>query len=96
MYALCGEDIVRFESAGSYTTVYLRDGNKIMVSRLIKDFDELLSGTGFFRLHQSHLINMEHLFCFEKHEGHVIMKDQSVVPVSSRKKDQLLTLLQGI
>lgn len=93
IYSVDLDDIIRFESDGGYTKVYLTDGKRIMVSKTMKEFDDLLLDAGFLRVHHSHLINMNHLFCFEKTEGHVVMKDDSVVPVSNRKKDQLLELL---
>ncbi len=93
IYSVDLDDIIRFESDGGYTKVYLTDGKRIMVSKTMKEFDDLLLDVGFLRVHHSHLINMNHLFCFEKTEGHVVMKDDSVVPVSNRKKDQLLELL---
>lgn len=93
IYSVDINDIIRFESDGGYTKVYLVDGKRIMVSRTMKEFDDLLLDVGFLRVHHSHLVNMNHLFCFEKVEGHVIMKDESIVPVSNRKKDQLLELL---
>lgn len=89
-------DIVRFESDGNYTKVYLTDGKRIMVSRVMKEFDELLSDAGFLRVHHSHLINMSYLFCFEKAEGHIVMKDNSIVPVSNRKKDHVLELINAL
>lgn len=93
IYSVDLDDIIRFESDGGYTKVYLTDGKRIMVSKTMKEFDDLLLDAGFLRVHHSHLINMNHLFCFEKTEGHVVMKDDSIVPVSNRKKDQLLELL---
>lgn len=93
IYSVDLDDIIRFESDGGYTKVYLADGKRIMVSKTMKDFDDLLLDVGFLRVHHSHLINMNHLFCFEKAEGHVVMKDDSIVPVSNRKKDHLLELL---
>jgi two-component system LytT family response regulator len=93
IYTMHADEIVRLEADGSYTNVYLENGKKIMVSRLLKEFDELLSGEGFLRVHQSHLVNMEFLFCFEKQENHIVMKDESIVPVSTRKKEYLLSLL---
>lgn len=93
IYSVDLDDIIRFESDGGYTKVYLTDGKRIMVSKTMKEFDDLLLDAGFLRVHHSHLINMNHLFCFEKAEGHVVMKDDSIVPVSNRKKDQLLELL---
>lgn len=93
IYSVDLDDIIRFESDGGYTKVYLTDGKRIMVSKTMKEFDDMLLDVGFLRVHHSHLINMNHLFCFEKTEGHVVMKDDSIVPVSNRKKDQLLELL---
>jgi len=93
IYSVDLDDIIRFESDGGYTKVYLLDGKRIMVSKTMKEFDDLLLDAGFLRVHHSHLINMNHLFCFEKTEGHVVMKDDSIVPVSNRKKDHLMELL---
>jgi len=93
IYSVDLDDIIRFESDGGYTKVYLVDGKRIMVSKTMKEYDDLLMDAGFLRVHHSHLINMNHLFCFEKAEGHVVMKDDSIVPVSNRKKDHLMELL---
>lgn len=96
IYAIYAADIVRFESDGSYTTVYLNDGKKIMVSRLLKEFDEMLASDGFVRPHQSHLVNIEQMFCFAKTESHIVMKDESIVPVSARKKEFMMSLIQSL
>lgn len=96
IYAIYAADIVRFESDGSYTTVYLNDGKKIMVSRLLKEFDEMLASNGFVRPHQSHLVNIEQMFCFAKTESHIVMKDESIVPVSARKKELMMSLIQAL
>lgn len=93
IYSVNVVDIIRFESDGNYTKVFLVDGTRIMVSKIIKEFDELLADAGFLRVHQSHLINLEHLYYFEKSESQIVMKDQSAVPVSNRKRDHLMELL---
>ena len=93
IYSVDINDIIRFESDGGYSKVYLLDGKRIMVSRTMKEFEDLLLDVNFLRVHNSHLINMNHLYCFEKTEGHVVMKDDSIVPVSNRKREQLLELL---
>lgn len=93
IYSVDINDIIRFESDGGYSKVYLLDGKRIMVSRTMKEFEDMLLDANFLRVHNSHLINMNHLYCFEKTEGHVVMKDDSIVPVSNRKKEQLLELL---
>lgn len=96
IYSVDINDIIRFESDGGYSKVYLLDGKRIMVSRTMKEFEDMLLDANFLRVHNSHLINMNHLYCFEKTEGHVVMKDDSIVPVSNRKKEQLLELLNMI
>lgn len=93
IYSVDINDIIRFESDGGYSKVYLLDGKRIMVSRTMKEFEDMLLDSNFLRVHNSHLINMNHLYCFEKTEGHVVMKDDSIVPVSNRKKEQLIELL---
>jgi two-component system LytT family response regulator len=94
IYSVSVEDIVRFESEGNYTKVFLTNGTKIMVSRLIKEFEELLENNDFVRVHQSHLINIELMFFYDKSESQLVMKDSSKVPVSARKKELVLSLLK--
>lgn len=93
IYSIDPSEIIRFESDGNYTKAYLKDGTKIMVSRLLKEFDGLLSDTGFIRIHQSHLINSAYLYFYEKSENMLVLKDNSRVPVAARKKDIVLSLL---
>ena len=84
-------DIIRCESDDYYTKFYLIDGRKIMVSKTLKDYEELLSDYGFFRSHQSHMVNLYFMDRFDKKSGGTIfMKDNSKVPVSSRKRNSLL------
>lgn len=96
IYSIDIPDIIRFQSDGSYTEVFLSGGKRIVVSKQLKDFDELLSSCGFLRVHQSHLVNTNYIFCFEKSENQVTMKDNSLVPVSTRKRDQLLDVLNSL
>ena len=89
------EDIIQCESENNYTTFYLSSGKKLLVSRTLKEYDDLLSEVGFIRVHRSHLINSRHIDYFDKRDGgSVVMKDNSRVPVSSRKKDQLISTIQ--
>ncbi|MCA6362676.1 MAG: response regulator transcription factor [Bacteroidetes bacterium] len=94
VYITTVDDIVRLESDGNYTTVHLNDGSKVLVSKLLKDFELILKDLhNFFRTHQSHIINLDYFFCYEKAESTVILKDKSFVPLAVRKKDQLFRLL---
>lgn len=96
IYAILTNEIIRLESEGSYTRFYLSNGEKVLVSRLIKDYDETLSDSGFTRVHQSHLVNLDYFYCFEKNQSNIVMRDGSVVPVSSRKKETVLNLVQNL
>lgn len=87
-------DIVRCESSGSYTLFYTKDGEQVLVTRTLKEYDQLLSEQGFLRVHQSHLVNLDYVREFVKSEGgYLVMKDKSEVPVSSRKKSTVLSVL---
>jgi two-component system, LytTR family, response regulator len=91
------KDIIRCEADGNYSNFHLAGGKKILVSNTLKEYDELLTPRGFFRVHQSHLVNTAYIESFEKKDGGFLrMKDGSDVPVSVRKKEQLLHLLENI
>jgi two-component system, LytTR family, response regulator len=90
-------EIVRCEADGNYTVFMLAGGKKILVSNTLKEYDEMLSPFQFFRVHQSHLVNIDFISSFEKKDGgYLVMKDKSIVPVSIRKKEPLLRLLEKI
>lgn len=87
-------DIIRCESSNSYTTFFLSNKEKIIVSRSIKEYEELLSPYGFIRVHQSHLVNKEHVVSVLKKDNcALLMKDGAEVPVSRQKKDVVLKML---
>lgn len=91
------QDIMHCESEKSYTQFFLSDGRKPIVSKTLKEFDDLLSPFGFFRSHQSHLINLNYLESYEKRDGGAaILKDKSVIPVSVRKKEELISILESL
>jgi two-component system LytT family response regulator len=96
IYAVETPSIVRFEAEGSYTTVYLTEGKKIIVSKIIKEYEEMMTPEGFIRVHQSHLVNRNHIFCFEKQDNVITMKDGAIVPVSTRKKEMVLQSIQSV
>ncbi|MCK5839617.1 MAG: response regulator transcription factor [Bacteroidales bacterium] len=90
-------DIIYCESDVNYTKFYLLNGNKIIVSVTLKEYDEMLSEYGFFRVHKSFLINLAHIDRFDKYEGgYIVLSNESRVPVASRKKEQLLELFDRI
>lgn len=90
-------DIIRCNSYGNYSFVFLRDGSKILLAKILKEIEESLEGFGFDRVHHSHLINMNHVKSFRNKEGGiVVMSDMSEVPVSMRKKSAFLDHLNAI
>lgn len=90
-------EIVRCEADKNYTFFYLNNGKKILVSRTLKDFELLLANHGFFRVQQSHLINIDYIDRYDKIEGgSVIMKDGASVPLSTAKKEQFFQLLENL
>ena len=91
------KDINYCESEGSYTSIYLLNGEKIMVSNTLKDYDDILKDAGFYRLHKSYLINIRHIHRFEKGDGgFVVLENESRVPVASRKRAELLEMFKRL
>lgn len=94
VYVVSVSSIIRCEASDNYATFFFTDQAPIVVSRPLREYDDLLTPFKFLRVHQSHLINLNQLKQFNKREGgSVTMKDGSQVPVSSRKRDQLLNEL---
>jgi len=88
-------DIIRCEADNNYTTFYLINGHKIIISRGLKEYDDLLAADGFFRVHQSHLINTKFISRFDKRDGgYVVLTEGNKIPVSQRKKQQLLDIFE--
>lgn len=91
------KDIIRCESDNNNTKFFLEDGSTIFVTKTLKYFSDLLSDSGFIRTHQSHLINMDAIKEFIKSDGgYLILKNNKTIPVSVRKKAEVLRLLSEI
>jgi len=90
-------EIIRCESSVNYTSFYFKDGKKMLVTRTLKDFEDLLDELGFYRVHQSHLINTKYIREYVKTEGgHLIMQDGTMVPVSTRKRPEVMRMLEAL
>ncbi|PWK21152.1 LytTR family two component transcriptional regulator [Maribacter polysiphoniae] len=88
-------NILYCKSDGSYCEVVFNDGKKEVMSKKLKEMEELL-GKGFFRLHNSYLIRLDAVKEYVNHQGYyVVLEDGSTIPVSRSKKQQLLQLLNG-
>jgi two-component system LytT family response regulator len=88
------KNIIRIESSTNYSRLHLVNKHSILVTRLLKDFEELLMPYRFFRVHNSHLINLNYISKYIRGDGgQVVMENGDVVDVSRRKKEQFLGLL---
>lgn len=91
------EDILHVEAEGNYTTVYLDNGHKQVTSRTLKEFEELLPPTTFFRCHHSHMINLRSISRYMKGDGGQIeLENGQIIPVSRRKKDAFLKRVKNL
>lgn len=90
-------DIIRCESSVNYTEFFFSAGKKLLVTKTLKEFEDLLSDQGFYRVHQSHLVNTKYIKEFVKTDGgYLIMTDGSSVPVSTRKRPEVMKMLEEL
>ncbi|WP_088340134.1 LytR/AlgR family response regulator transcription factor [Robiginitalea sediminis] len=90
---LDNDDILYAESDGNYSTVYLADGQKIVLTKKLKEVGEILPSDTFFRIHNSYIINLNKIREFLKTDGYVILKSNHKIPVSRQKKSDFLDLM---
>lgn len=87
------KDIIRCEAEGNYTRVYMRDKQMHLISRTLKNYEQLLVPEGFMRVHAAHLINLKEVKSYRKGEGgYIVMCDGSTVEVSRNKKNEFMAL----
>lgn len=90
-------DIIYCESDSNYTTFFLPKGEKVVISKTLKDVEELLPREDFFRIHASYLINTKHVTKFTRGDsGHVIMSNNQQLSVSRNKKDEFFTMFSKL
>jgi two-component system LytT family response regulator len=90
-------NITRCEASGNYTTFHFDNSKPLLVTKTLKEFDKTLQPHQFLRVHQSHLVNSEHIKAFVKTDGgYLLMKDGSRIPVSVRKRTRVIKFLEGI
>ncbi len=88
------DDILFCKADGNYTEIFLKDGKKEMVSKKIKNVENLINNNSFFRVHNSYLVNIHYIKEFIKSGGqYLVLKDQTKIPVSRSKKEDLLQFL---
>lgn len=91
------DQIIRCEADRNYTSFFLKDNKKILVSKTLKEYETLLTGHNFLRVQQSHLINIAYVDRYDKKNGGaVVMKDGSEVPLSPAKRDLFFARLENL
>ncbi len=91
------DDIIRCESDSNNTIFYLKDGEKVFVTKTLKYFADMLKNYEFLRVHQSHLVNLQYISAFIKTDGgYLMLKNKETVPVSVRKKAAVIDVLDQI
>lgn len=87
-------DIIRCEADGAYTKFVISGSKNILISKVLKEYEELLTDYNFVRVHHSHLVNTKQIVRFDRADGgNLMMANGDVVPVSQRKREQLLGIL---
>ena len=88
------DDIIRCAANGNYTSVYFYDGSFLMLTKTLKHYASKLEDHGFFRVHKTHLVNLKYIRSYVKGKNSYIeLKDGSNIEVSSRKKQNLVEVL---
>jgi two-component system LytT family response regulator len=89
------DEIIRIESERSYARIFLTTGRVIMVSRSLNEYQNMLCQKTFFRIHNSHLINLNYVVLFSRNDGgYVEMSDKTRIPVSRTKKEIFVEVMQ--
>lgn len=85
------QDIIRFEAKGNYTTIFLSNADPVLATKTIKDYEEVLPESIFYRIHNSHIINLSKIREYQKGRGgNVVMEDGSSIEVATRRREDFL------
>ncbi len=97
IYFVKVSDIVHCKAEGPYTEFYLIPQQKITISKSLKEYEELLEPYGFVRPHHSHLVNIKRIVRFDRADGGtIVLENKQTIPVSQRKREQIMELLNRI
>jgi two-component system LytT family response regulator len=89
------KNIVHIEALNNYSQFYFTDKTKLLVSKTLKEFDDMLAGYNFFRVHNSHLVNLAHIKSILTEDGDIaVLSNGSHVEISRRKKADLIEVLK--
>jgi two-component system LytT family response regulator len=90
------KNIVHIESKSNYSKIFLTENKSITVTKILKDFEEMLLPYNFYRVHNSHLINLNYIQKYIRSQGgHVLLQDGTLIDISRRKKEEFLRMIGG-
>ena len=90
------KSIIHIESKSNYSKIFLIENKSITVSKILKDFEEMLLPYNFYRVHNSHLINLNYIQKYVRSQGgHVQLEDGTLIDISRRKKEEFLKMIGG-
>ncbi|WP_315814793.1 LytTR family DNA-binding domain-containing protein [Paraflavitalea speifideaquila] len=90
-------EIIRCEASNNYTRFYLSSGESILVSKTLKEFAELLKSYDFYRIHQSHLVNLKYVKSLLREDGGaLLMEDGARVPISRQNMESIKQALNRL
>ena len=93
MYFYSPDEIIRLEGESNYTRLFLTDKKPLLVSKTLKEYDEILADHGFIRVHKSHLVNKKYVVNYTT-DGLLVLTDQSKVEISRRRRDEVIAALK--
>jgi two-component system, LytTR family, response regulator len=89
-------DIIYCESSGPYTRLFLKQPNKILALKNLKEYEDLLGGYNFFRIHKSNLVNLQGIQKYIRGEGgHLVMSNGAALNVSKQRKEEFMSIYSG-
>jgi two-component system, LytTR family, response regulator len=91
------DQIVRVESDSNYSYVFLQTGEKVCITKTLKQIEESLEGQPFYRVHQSHLVNLNHIVKYLKDGGgYLVMSDKTTITVARQRKDGFMEMFSKV
>ncbi|MEZ4801265.1 MAG: LytTR family DNA-binding domain-containing protein [Gelidibacter sp.] len=87
------DDVLFVESDGNYSTIVTKDGQKLLITKKLKEVNDILPEHYFFRIHNSYIINLNKIKEFIKNEGYVVMESNHKIPVARQRKSDFLEKL---
>jgi two-component system, LytTR family, response regulator len=89
-------EIISLQADSNYTIIHKRDMQKLVVTRTLKDFEDILDAAAFMRIHKSHIVNLQYIVEYSTSDGGVVkMEDGNVWPVSRRQLDAFMEKMKS-